>query len=190
MSLVSGWYRRFRCLIHEFAKFAMVGATGFLVTDGVFNLMLSERQATLPANAVATLAATAVTFVGSRYWTFRHRERTGLGRETAAFIVLNLIGVLIQQACLELADRELQAGTSKVMLNAAFLAGLGLATLFRFWSYRKFVWLPHKSPAAGVQSPPRMPDGPAAVRAGGIPVGPARGSFRAAHAGRWQRTGS
>jgi putative flippase GtrA len=150
VSPVSRWYQRFRRPIHEFAKFAMVGATGFLVTDGAFNLMISEHQATFIANAVATLAATAVTFAGSRYWTFRHRERSGLRRETAIFIVLNLVGVLIQQACIEFARHELAAGLDKVTLNAAFLVGVGLATLFRFWSYRTFVWLPHLAgPATG-----------------------------------------
>jgi putative flippase GtrA len=132
--------RRFAHLIRELARFLVVGATGLLVTDGAFNLMISERQAALTANAVATLAAAVVTFLGSRYWTFRHRRRAGLGRETVTFIAANLAGILIQQACLVLASRVLGAGYDKIMLNAAFLAGLGLATGFRFWSYRRYVW--------------------------------------------------
>jgi putative flippase GtrA len=128
-------------MMPEFARFAVVGAIGLLVTGGVFNLMLSRHQAAFAANAAATVAAAVVTFVGSRYWTFRHRERTGLGRETTAFIALNLIGILIQQACLELARHELGAGQNGVTLTAALLLGVGLATLFRFWSYRRFIWL-------------------------------------------------
>ena len=140
MSLVGGLYRRFRHLIHEFAKFGIIGGIGFLVTEGVFNLMISEHQTTFTANAVATLVAAAVTFVGNRHWTFRHRERTGMGRETAVFFALNAVGVLIQQACLELAKHEF-GRHDKLTLNVAFLVGVGLATMFRFWSYRKFVWL-------------------------------------------------
>ena len=140
MSLVGGLYQRFRHLIHEFAKFGIVGGFGFLVTEGVFNLMISEHQATFTANAVATLVAAAVTFIGNRHWTFRHRERTGMGRETVVFFTLNAIGVLIQQACLELAKHEF-GRHDKLTLNIAFLFGVGLATMFRFWSYRKFVWL-------------------------------------------------
>ena len=133
--------QRFRTMMLEFARFAVVGAIGLLVTGGVFNLLLSWHQAALAANAAGTVAAAVVTFVGSRYWTFRHREHTGLGRETTAFIALNLIGILIQQACLELARHELGAGQNGVTLTAALLLGVGLATLFRFWSYRRFVWL-------------------------------------------------
>ena len=140
MSAATLWCQRFAHLIRELSRFAVVGAIGLLVTDGAFNLMISERQAALTANAVATLAAAVVTFLGSRYWTFRHRRRAGLGREAVTFAVANLAGILIQQACLEFAARVLGAGHDKIMLNAAFLAGLGLATVFRFWSYRRYVW--------------------------------------------------
>jgi putative flippase GtrA len=138
---VSRASRRFRSMMPELARFVVVGAIGLLVTGGVFNLMISGHQAAFAANAAATVAAGVVTFMGSRYWTFRHRERTGLRRETSVFIVLNLIGILIQQACLELAKTGLGAGQDNVTLSAALFVGVGLATVFRFWSYRRFVWL-------------------------------------------------
>jgi len=147
VSLVSRWYQRFQRLIHEFAKFGVIGAIGFLVTEGVFNLMIARHQATFTANAVSTLVAAAVTFIGNRYWTFRHRERTGMAREAAVFLVLNLIGIAIQQACLEIAKHGV-GRNDKLTLNAAFLVGVALATLFRFWSYRKWVWLAQVSDQA------------------------------------------
>ena len=147
MSLVSRWYQRFQRLIHEFAKFGVVGTIGFLVTEGVFNLMITQHQRPFIANAVSTLVAAVVTFLGNRYWTFRHRERTGMAREAAVFLVLNLIGIAIQQACLELAKHGL-GRNDKLTLNAAFLVGVALATLFRFWSYRKWVWLAQVSDQA------------------------------------------
>ncbi len=160
MILVSRWYQRFRHLIHEFAKFGVVGGIGFLVTEGVFNLMISDHQATFTSNAVATLVAAAVTFAGNRYWTFRHRERTGLGRETLVFFALNVVGVLIQQACLEIAKHDL-GRHDKLTLNAAFLVGVGLATVFRFWSYRRFVWLAQSvGPAGPPDAAPASPSVP------------------------------
>ena len=159
--------RQFRTMMPEFARFAVVGAVGLLITGGIFNLMLSWHQAAFAANAAATVAAAIVTFAGSRYWTFRHRERTGLGRETTAFIALNLIGILIQQACLELARHELGAGRDGVTLSAALLVGVGLATLFRFWSYRRFVWLAPRprslEPGTG-RAPSEIGTGPARGR--------------------------
>jgi putative flippase GtrA len=156
VSLVGGLYQRFRHLIHEFAKFGIIGGIGFLVTEGVFNLMISDHQATFTANAVATLVAAAVTFVGNRHWTFRHRERTGMGRETLVFFALNAVGVGIQQACLLLAQAEF-GRHDKLTLNVAFLVGVGLATMFRFWSYRKFVWLAQSGPPDVGPVSPRGP---------------------------------
>jgi putative flippase GtrA len=150
VSLVGGLYERFRHLIHEGGKFLVVGGIGFLVTEGVFNfLYFSQHQATFTANAVATMVAAAVTFVGNRHWTFRHRERTGMGREAVVFFALNAVGVVIQQVCLELAKHEF-GRHDKLVVNAAFLFGVGLATCFRFWSYRRFVWLDQSAgPSAG-----------------------------------------
>jgi putative flippase GtrA len=160
VSLVGRLYQRFRHLIHEFAKFGIVGGIGFLVTEGVFNLLIHENASTFIANAVATMVAAAVTFVGNRHWTFRHRERTGMGRETAVFFALNAVGVGIQQACLLLAQAEF-GRHDKLTLNVAFLVGVGLATMFRFWSYRKFVWLAQSAGPAGpaevVAVSPRSP---------------------------------
>ena len=91
------------------------------------------------AVVAATILATVVTFVGNRYWAFRHRERTGMGRETVLFFVFNAIGLLIQLACVAIVQDGLHLN-GKVWYNAANLAGIGLGTLFRFWSYRKWVW--------------------------------------------------
>jgi len=86
-----------------------------------------------------------VTYLGSRYWTFRHRERGGMGRETVLFFVLNGIGLGIQLACLGVAKYGLGLA-DQFSLNVALFLGICLGTLFRFWSYRKWVWI---APTAG-----------------------------------------
>jgi putative flippase GtrA len=140
-------YERFRQLIHEGARFGVVGATGFLVTDGGTNLLQSPLNGWLKANVVATLAGMIVTYLGSRYWTFRHRERGAMGRETVLFVVLNGIGLGIQLVCIGFANYAL-GRTDTIASNIALLLGIILGTLFRFWSYRKWVWMaPADSPA-------------------------------------------
>jgi putative flippase GtrA len=139
-------YERFRLLIHEGARFGVVGGIGFIITDGGTNLLDSWFHiAWLKANVVATVVAMIVTYFGSRYWTFRHRERGDVGRETVLFFVLNGVGLGIQLACLGTAKYALGL-TGKLSLNVALLLGIGLGTLFRFWSYRKWVWI---APLAG-----------------------------------------
>jgi len=93
-------YERFRMLIHEAAKFGAVGLVGFVVSLGGADVLhFDAGVGKYKAVVVATIAATIVTFVGNRYWAFRHRERVGMGRETVLFFVFNAIGLAIQLAC-------------------------------------------------------------------------------------------
>ncbi len=145
MNSVRGLYQQFRHLIHEGAKFGVVGGIGFVVTDGGTNLLQPPLHGWLKANAIATLAGMIVTYLGSRYWTFRDRERGGVGRETVLFFVLNGLGLGIQLACIGFTNYAL-GQNGRLASNIALFLGICLGTLFRFWSYRKWVWM---APAAG-----------------------------------------
>ena len=139
MSSIGDLFGRFRHLIHEGARFGVVGAVGFVITDGGTNLLQSPLHGWLKANVIATVAAMVVTYLGSRYWTFRHRERSGMGRETVLFFVLNGVGLGIQLACIGITNYAF-GRTDRLAANIALLLGICLGTLFRFWSYRKWVW--------------------------------------------------
>ena len=80
-----------------------------------------------------------MTYLGNRYWTFKHRQSQGTTRDSTMFFVLNGIGLLIYYCCIGLTDLA-GLGNSKVWYNVALIVGTGLGTLFRFWSYRKWVW--------------------------------------------------
>ena len=160
MSFVLRLYERFRVLIHEAAKFGVVGLAGFIVSlGGADALRYGAGVGKYKAVIAATVLATVVTFVGNRYWAFRHRERTGMGRETVLFFVFNGIGLLIQLACVAIVQDGLNL-QGKIAYNAANLVGIGLGTLFRFWSYRKWVWRT-QGPAAGVPAGRHRPGAPA-----------------------------
>jgi len=132
-------YERFRMLIHEGAKFGIVGIIGVIITDGGTNVLKSSHIGWLTANVIATVIATTFAYFASRYWTFRHRERTSMRREGFLFFLMNGIGLLIQLACLGFTVHVLHQ-TGKFPANVALIVGIVLGTLFRFWSYRKWVW--------------------------------------------------
>jgi putative flippase GtrA len=133
-------YQRFQHLIHELAKFGVIGVIGFVITDGGTNLLhLQAGIGPLTSNVAATAVATGFSFAGNRWWTFRHRERTQLRRETTIFFVLNGVGLAIQLACIGFTYYLLHI-TDHFSYNVALAVGICLGTLFRFWSYRKWVW--------------------------------------------------
>jgi len=138
----AGAYRRLRQLVHEGAKFGIVGLIGIGVTNVLFGPLHEWLHlGVLTSVTIATAVATVVTFLGNRHWSFRHREGMGAGREGAMFFILNGIGLLIQYAVLGFSYYALGL-TSRLENYIALNVGIALGTLFRFWSYRKWVWVP------------------------------------------------
>ncbi len=149
MTAVHELYRRFRQLIHEAAKFGVVGAIAFLATTIGTNLLhFQAGLGPLTSNVIATVVATGVAYFGNRYWTFRHREGSTMAREYVLFFALNGIGLAIQLACIGFTYYLLDMH-GKLAYNIALIFGIGLGTLFRFWSYRRWVWLAPVAAGAG-----------------------------------------
>lgn len=142
-------------LLGELAKFGLVGGLAFLITDLGTNLLhFQAGVGPLLSNVIATAVATAVSYAGNRYWTFRSRRRTNVRREGTLFIALNGIGLGIQLACLGFGTYVLGRG-DKLSYNVFLVLGIGLATVFRYWAYKRWVWRarPAALPAA---APPRQ----------------------------------
>jgi putative flippase GtrA len=138
--LTRALYARFRLLAYELGKFGIVGAAAFAVTDAGTNLLhFRAGLGPLISNVIATVVAMAVSYAGNRYWTFRYRQRSGVRREGALFLLLNGVGLVIQLACLGFTTYLLGLH-GKLSYNVALVIGIGLATLFRYWSYRTWVW--------------------------------------------------
>jgi putative flippase GtrA len=138
-------FERVRHLIHEMAKFGVIGIIGTVVTVVGFHICHHDfKMGLFTANAIATVVATIVTFVGNKYWTFRHRAGHGTTRETVMFFVLNGVGMMIQYACVWIAA-DVFGVKNAFLTDLVLLIGIGIATVFRFWSYRKWVW--HIAPA-------------------------------------------
>jgi len=149
VTVVRGVYQRFQRLIHEAAKFGVVGAIAFVVTTVGTNLLhFQVGLGPLTSNVIATIVATFVSYAGNRYWTFRHRQGSTMPREYGLFFVLNGIGLAIQLACIGCAYYLLGL-TDKLSYNLALIIGIALGTLFRFWSYRRWVWV---APAASIET--------------------------------------
>jgi len=145
---VAGLYDRVRHLVPELAKFGIVGGIGAVIDlGGAAVLHSSYHQGALTAKAISICVATVVTYVGSRLWTFRHRENQALHRETVLFFALNVVGLLIAEAVIGVTTHVL-GYKDPIAYNLASLIGTGLGTIFRFFAYRKWVFLPPAEPSA------------------------------------------
>jgi len=128
-----------RILLKEIAAFGVVGAVGFVIDVSLFNVFFDDGQ--IVAKCISTFAATAVTYFGNRYFSFSHRARTGIGRETSIFLGINVIALLFSLAIIGLFEYPLHFKHHLLVMNVVNIATIGIGTLFRFWSYKRFVFL-------------------------------------------------
>lgn len=123
----------------EVLTFLGVGGVGYIVDVVVFNLLLTVSGPLL-ARTVAVLVAMIATYVGNRRYTWRSTDSDRRSREVALFLIFNLIGFAISLATLYL-SHHVFGFTSRLADNlSANVIGVGLGTLFRFVTYRTFVF--------------------------------------------------
>jgi putative flippase GtrA len=141
-------------LVRELAKFGAVGGAGVLVNLGVFNLIrhLTDLQV-VRASLLATFVSILFNYVGFRYFTYRDRDKSGRTRELTLFMLFSAMGAVIENGLLFVATYGF--GWDSPLQNNVFkFLGIGVATLFRFWSYRTWVFraLPVPEPVPGVEA--------------------------------------
>ncbi len=153
--LVHSLLDRFGHLLREMSKFATVGGVAFLVDFALFNYLIGPGGVEqITAKTIATVIAATFAFLGNRFWTWRHRKRTNPAREYALFFFFNAVGLGIAVACLAISRYGLGSIWPAVFQTrladniASFVVGTGLGTLFRFWSYRRFVFVDPGTPVA------------------------------------------
>jgi putative flippase GtrA len=131
--------KSWRILLKEVAAFGAVGLVSLVIDLGLYNLLAPHGW--LKAKFVSTIVATAFAYFGNRHLSFSHRARTSIGRESSFFVGINLIVLLISELVLALFAYPLGQRDDHVVMNAVNLVTIGLGTVFRFWSYKRFVFL-------------------------------------------------
>lgn len=159
--------RRFDQFAAEVAKFGAVGTAGLLVNLLVFNLVRNTTD--LPvvrASVTATVVAICSNYIGFRYFTYRDRDKSGRTKELTLFLLFSAVGLVIENGVLYAATYGFGLD-SPLQSNVFKFVGIGVATLFRFWSYRTWVFrtLPAREAVASAESfleetdPASLPEG-------------------------------
>ncbi|WP_221355274.1 GtrA family protein [Streptomyces beigongshangae] len=145
---------RIERLTREIAKFGAVGGAGLLVNLIVFNLVRSTTDLqVVRASVIATVVAIVSNYIGFRYFTYRDRDKSGRTKELTLFVLFSAIGLVIENGVLFVATYGL-GFDSPLASNVFKFVGIGVATLFRFWSYRTWVFrvAPAHEAVAGAES--------------------------------------
>lgn len=131
-----------RAFWRQLAKFGVVGGVAFVIDSAIFLSLItgpmedSHVKSRLIAGAVATLFS----WIGNRYWTFRHQRTPTRVRELVMFIIMNLIGMGIQAACVFISFYGLGLTSATASFVSGNIIGLGFAMCFRFVAYKLWVF--------------------------------------------------
>lgn len=139
----------------ELAKFAVIGGFAYLTDLILFNLLRTQTgYGPLTAKALSLVASIVVGFAGNRYWTYRERAGDGgalqVTKQGLAFVGVTQVGNLIQMTFLAFSHYVL--GMTSLLADNVFgnVVGMGVATVFRFWGYRTWVFR-RPEPGAGAE---------------------------------------
>ena len=129
----------------ELGKFFSVGLVAYIVGVGGYNALVHAKGAPLAskpltASVISGVVSILVAYFGNRHWTWKDRQRTGARREITLFFVINGIALVFGVLCLAFSRYVL--GLESVLADniSANVIGVGVGTLFRFWTYRTIVF--------------------------------------------------
>ena len=135
------WWRERRS---ELLKFGVIGGLAFVVDLGLFNLLhygphplLEDRIVT--AKILSAVAATVVSWIGNRMWTFRQRRTDRPIDELLVFALINVVALFIPVVTVAFTAYVLELRDA-VPTNIAAVVGIAIGTIARYIGYRRFVF--------------------------------------------------
>ena len=130
-------------LRHELAKFVAVGGVCFVVDFMIAHVLHNDLGVgPIKAKTVSTVVATGLSYLGYRLWSFAHRidaEETTHTRDLVKYSLINLIGLVLTLLPIAFVEYVLNLKTS-LDYDISQVVWTGMATLFRFWGYRRYVF--------------------------------------------------
>ena len=126
----------------RFVKFGIVGTIGAVVDFGLLNLGIQVfGLAKWLANMFSFSAAVASNFTWNRLWTYPESRQQPIGPQMAQFVIVNVVGLLINQAIFLSLDRYVFGHWGAWGYNLAKAIAIGVVLFWNFfvnrvWTYR------------------------------------------------------
>ncbi|MDQ1322440.1 MAG: GtrA family protein [Actinomycetota bacterium] len=138
---------------HELIKFAIVGATTFIIDSAIFytlKLTILEPKP-VTAKVIAGIVAVIASYILNREWSFRDRGGRERHHEALLFFAFSGVGVVLSMAPLWFSSYVLGLRVPEVSLTvenvadfvSAYIIGNLLQMAFRFWAMRRWVFPDH-----------------------------------------------
>lgn len=142
-----------RLLVKEISAFGIVGGVCTVIDLGLFQLLYAHAGVgAVTARFISTVVSMTVSYFGNRHWSFSHRARTGLRREYVLFAIINTLTLFLSLGIVWFVRYPL-GQDSALILQVANIISIGIGTIVRYFSYRKWVFVGPNHPAALASEP-------------------------------------
>ena len=135
---------------HELIKFAIVGATTFIIDSALFYTLKLTVLEPKPVTAkiISGIVAVIASYILNREWSFRDRGGRERHHEALLFFMFSGVGVLLSMAPLWVSSYVFELRVPRVSLTveniadfiSAYILGNLLQMAFRFWAFRRWVF--------------------------------------------------
>lgn len=135
---------------HELIKFAIVGATTFVIDSGIFYFLKLTILEPKPVTAkiISGVIAVIASYILNREWTFENRGGREKHHEALLFFAVSGVGVVLSFLPLWASRYVFHLQVPEVSLTvenitdfiSAFIIGNILQMIFRFWAMRRWVF--------------------------------------------------
>ncbi len=136
--------------ITSLIKFAIVGATTFVIDSAIFYTLKLTVLEPKPVTAkiIAGIVAVIASYILNREWSFQNRGGRERHHEALLFFAFSGVGVLLSMLPLYFSSYVLGLRVPEVSLTveniadfiSAYILGNLLQMAFRFWAFRRWVF--------------------------------------------------
>lgn len=117
-----------KTLLSQLAKFGVVGIVATIIDFGIMNLLhYGARLDILFANTAGFVVSLIFNYVASMKFVFEHKDGMSRRREFIIFVVLSVIGLILNDGIVLALNKELS-----IEANVAKIAATALVMIYNF----------------------------------------------------------
>jgi putative flippase GtrA len=140
--------QKYRPLIYQFLRFAVVGAINTGIDFGILNILsritgITEGSGIIPIKGGAFLVANVNSYLLNKRWTFKDNTQGDSGRKFSVYLSVSIVGAILNISTVYLITNYVDPmfGLSAALwLNAANLVATGVSLVWNFIGYKLIVF--------------------------------------------------
>ncbi|MCX6720973.1 MAG: GtrA family protein [Candidatus Staskawiczbacteria bacterium] len=129
-----------KTILKQGIKHIITGGFADLVDIGAFILLFLFIPYQTIVKAVSFLIAATIKYFGNKYWAFDSPEKDGTGKEAVQFLVITLIGLLINVASFSIFVRINIGLNTELWRQLSVIFAMFITAIWNFCGYKFLVF--------------------------------------------------